>query len=74
MNAQRSCGRGVLADGEWAAVNGWCLLELDGAAGCCCECCRRGLLWLLSVGAEVLNGAAVAAAEVLMSSATVLRK
>ncbi|KAH9655525.1 pre-mRNA-processing protein 40A [Citrus sinensis] len=71
---ERSCGRGVLADGEWAAVNGWCLLELDGAAGCCCECCCRGLLWLLSVGAEVLNGAAVAAAEVLMSSATVLRK
>ncbi|KAK9205788.1 hypothetical protein WN943_016058 [Citrus x changshan-huyou] len=37
--ARRNCGRGVLADGEWAAVNGWCLLDLDGAVGCCC---RRG--------------------------------
>lgn len=39
VNAQRSCKRGVLADGEWAAVNGWCLLELDEAAG---YYCRRG--------------------------------
>ena len=36
--AWRNCGLGVLADGEWAAVNDWCLLELNEAVGCCNHC------------------------------------